>query len=811
MAVDGYLNFDTAINTKGFVKGVKDITKKFVGSAAEMKAAFDTVTSSFERVTAAYRTQIESEARLGATMKNSTSATAAQIDSVKKLAGELQELGVVGDEVQLAGAQELATYVGNAESIKKMLPVLNDMIAQQYGYSASTDSAVTIATMLGKVLQGQTSALSRYGYSFDEAQEKLLKYGTEEQRVATLAAVVEESVAGVNNALADTPTGKVKQLENDFGDLKETAGQLLTEIVYPLVVKLDVVVKKINEIFSAASSGVKSIFGVSDDISVGGANDSTAELDDSSAEAADNFADIAESAKEAEKANKGSLAAFDELNVLAQDTADTTAESTADIVPETAAAEIPVGLDTSGFEEKVDGFVEMIKEKWERLKKLTQPLKVSFDGLKKSLAPFKDKVGEGLEWFWKKILKPLGKWTLEKGLPSFVDMMSGFFTLVDKVGSKVVDALKETWDNFFGKIAAAAGDKAVGLLDGLAQFFRDVADNQTAVTTLAVIAEIITTIIMAVKLIQGVPAFIALLSNPMAWVVVAIAAIIAVIIELITYWDTLKDGAVMAFDAIKERWEFFLTAFRDTWTRSIKSITDSAVRIKNKVRNGFAALAAAFKDTWDRSVKSVTDSAERVWEKLKSGGRAAWSGIKTTFSKVAQFFGDTFSNAWAKVKAVFSKGGAIFTGIKDGIVETFKEIVNSLIDAINDVVRVPFEGINSALGSIKNFELAGKYPFEWLPTINIPELPHLAQGTVIPANYGEFAAILGDNKREREFVAPESALEEAFLRALARAGITGGSRDDGDNVINIDGREVFRAVKRQADSYKRTHGVPAFG
>ena len=36
----GYLNFDTAINTKGFVKGVKDITKKFVGSAAEMKAAF---------------------------------------------------------------------------------------------------------------------------------------------------------------------------------------------------------------------------------------------------------------------------------------------------------------------------------------------------------------------------------------------------------------------------------------------------------------------------------------------------------------------------------------------------------------------------------------------------------------------------------------------------------------------------------------------------------------------------------------------------------------------------------------------------
>ena len=40
------------------------------------------------------------------------------------------------------------------------------------------------------------------------------------------------------------------------------------------------------------------------------------ELDDSSDSAADNFADIAESAKEAEKANEGSVAAFDELNLL---------------------------------------------------------------------------------------------------------------------------------------------------------------------------------------------------------------------------------------------------------------------------------------------------------------------------------------------------------------------------------------------------------------------------------------------------------------------------------------------------------------
>jgi hypothetical protein len=44
-------------------------------------------------------------------MRNTTNATDEQIQSVKDLASELQGLGVVGDEVQLAGMQELATYV----------------------------------------------------------------------------------------------------------------------------------------------------------------------------------------------------------------------------------------------------------------------------------------------------------------------------------------------------------------------------------------------------------------------------------------------------------------------------------------------------------------------------------------------------------------------------------------------------------------------------------------------------------------------------------------------------------------------------
>ena len=59
---------------------------------------------------------------------------------------------MIGDEVQLSGAQELATYLGKAESLQKLMPVMNDMLAQQYGLNASQEQATQVAAMMGKNL-----------------------------------------------------------------------------------------------------------------------------------------------------------------------------------------------------------------------------------------------------------------------------------------------------------------------------------------------------------------------------------------------------------------------------------------------------------------------------------------------------------------------------------------------------------------------------------------------------------------------------------------------------------------------------------
>lgn len=212
-------------------------------------------TAKFREFTDANRIQAEAEAKLGQVMRNTMGATDAQVQSIKELASAQQRLGVIGDEVQLGGAQELSTYLSKADSLKKLMPVMNDMLAQQYGLNATQEQAVQIGSMMGKVMDGQVGALSRYGYKFDEAQEKLLKYGTEEQRVATLAEVIEQSVGGMNEALAATPEGRLQQVANDFGDVKERLGDIIVKLETKLVPIMDGLIGLANGLIDVVQMG----------------------------------------------------------------------------------------------------------------------------------------------------------------------------------------------------------------------------------------------------------------------------------------------------------------------------------------------------------------------------------------------------------------------------------------------------------------------------------------------------------------------------------------------------------------------------
>jgi len=187
-------------------------------------------TGIFEKFAVANRDNIEVQTKLATNMRNMMGASDGEVESIRKLCEAEQGLGVISDDIQMQGAQELATYLEKKSSLEQLIPVMNDMVAQQYGFNATQEAAQNIATMLGKVMDGQVGALSRYGYKFDEVQEQILKFGTEEQRAAVLADVVSSAVGGMNHELGQTDTGRMMQLKETVNGVKDAIGEAYDNI-----------------------------------------------------------------------------------------------------------------------------------------------------------------------------------------------------------------------------------------------------------------------------------------------------------------------------------------------------------------------------------------------------------------------------------------------------------------------------------------------------------------------------------------------------------------------------------------------------
>ena len=179
----------------------------------------------------AYNNQLQQETKLTEVMRTRMNASDEEIESIRAYASELQKSGVIGDEVALSGAQQLATYAKMPGTINKLLPAMENYAAQQHGVNTTNQDMVNIANLMGKALQGNVGALKRMGITLTEEQEKILKYGTEEEKAAMLAQVFNDKVGDMNETLAQTPEGKVQQLKNTLGDLQETLGAALAPVI----------------------------------------------------------------------------------------------------------------------------------------------------------------------------------------------------------------------------------------------------------------------------------------------------------------------------------------------------------------------------------------------------------------------------------------------------------------------------------------------------------------------------------------------------------------------------------------------------
>ena len=202
-----------------------------------------------------------------------------------------------------------------------------------------------------------------------------------------------------------------------------------------------------------------------------------------------------------------------------------------------------------------------------------------------------------------------------------------------------------------------------------------------------------------------------------------------IIAPVANFFTELWNSIVNAFHTVIDPWiEIVKRIATIIYDNVIVPIKDFFVNLWNDVVGVFSAAASWFTTNISEPIKNIFTG---IWDKLKSGASSAWNGIKNVFGSVADWFKNIFSKAWQAVKNVFSTGGKVFEGIKDGIVKAFKTVVNAIIRGINKVIKVPFDGINWALNKIKSIEIVGIKPFNWISTINTPQIPELEKGGVL--------------------------------------------------------------------------------
>mgnify|MGYP000112631678 FL=1 len=149
--------------------------------------------------------------------------------SLLSLNKTLGQTGVISGGTLKAAQAQLGTFALTADQVKTLTPALADMIANNKGYNATAQDGVQIANLLGKVMTGSATALSKYGVTMTDAQKKVLQEGSASEKAAMAAQVLEANFGGINKALAETPQGKMTILQHEIAGLKTSVGNDLIQ------------------------------------------------------------------------------------------------------------------------------------------------------------------------------------------------------------------------------------------------------------------------------------------------------------------------------------------------------------------------------------------------------------------------------------------------------------------------------------------------------------------------------------------------------------------------------------------------------
>lgn len=889
MAVDGRLNFDTKIDTKGFNVGTKQLSnglgglKSMLGKVAVAAAAAFSVKKLID-----FGKQAVSVASDLQEVQNVVdTAFGWMSNKMEEFANtSIKQFGIS----RLAAKQTGSTFMAMASGMGIAQNSASDMAIALTGLSADMASFYNVeqdiaSTALKSVFTGETETLKQFGIVMTEANleafalsqgiTKSLSAMSQAEKVQLRYNYVMSQTSLAQGDFAKTQDSWANQtriLSEQWKEFSGTIGQALMGVLLPAVKVLNNAMSSLISYAQAAVKALADVFGIDMSVDSGGtgalATDTT-DIADGASQAADSYGDMAESAEDAKKANEKQLAGFDKITKLSKSDDSSSGTSTGKVdmglYGKQGTISTKVDVDTSGASKKLTALFKKIKKTLDKIKKIFSELldpfkkawekkgegviksiKKAFNGIKtlikqignsfrtvwnngtgqqtienilgifqgifdligaiserfaiawgdgtgtaiiqdlfdlfniilgtinnivdktiewaqeidfgpflesldtllQALQPFAETVGSGLEWFWNNVLLPMASWVIEDVIPAFLDLLAGAISALNAVIQGAQPMLSWLWDNVLQPFASWTGgiivDVIKKLTEKLKKFSDWAKDNQGAM-------DAITATILGF--------FAGIIFYYSAKKIIDVVGKIKSAIEKFGEMTLTTSAKVAILSASFGLMVAGILLIAKNWNKlnSLQKVV--SVLSGLAAAAGVAAVAiAVFHTAWSVGVAAAAIAAGLATIGLTT---SIFSDINSKTSK------SDLDAAYDNAGSVISEGGL------NGKIEASQEEAESYSQSATDFYN--------SYDFDKNFDL-----------------PKFATGTVVPANYGEFLAVLGDNKRETEVVSPLSTMKQAMKEAIAEMG--GGFGGNGDVVLpinlNIDGRKVHKEIAR---------------
>lgn len=830
---DGCLNFDTNINKEGFEKGLKSLSDMVGDIKPKLKSLAMAVTAAFsvKKLVDFGRQSIETASDLAEVQNVVDTAFGESKQKMEEFADTaVKTYGISKLTAKQTGSNFMAMAAGMGlanDSASDMAMALTGLSADMASfYNVGQDVA---STALKSIFTGETETLKQFGIVMTDAnlQAYALSKGitrstadmSQAEKVQLRYNYVMSQTALAQGDFAKTSDSWANQtriLSEQWKEFGATIGTVLMNVLLPAVKAINSLLSQLIALAQRAARALSEAFG----FELSNSADEAQSIVKSTSQAADNYSDIADNAQQAQEAQEGSLASFDQMNKLNDESkSDSTGVSGAGDIMQPSGTSVEV--DTGKADKKLSDFFKSVRTQFEKLAdyldrnfkpifadiwggleresielaqilggvfsdimSLSEPLKAyfinDFTPLMQTAFSTLGKIGIGLfdsfnkvfSDIWNVAVFPILQNFLTVGLPLMADFGTQtwstlgvlfdnikeiFDTLWNGVAQPVLNALKTLWCDTWQSISDFWNEWGQPIFDGI---------NEGITTTKNIFLNLWETVLKPV-------------------------------------FDKLMDVA----DSV---WTEHLKPLLDEFLDFVGTLITSVLSIYNKA---IAPVVNWLVSILGPIVSSVLGKIIKIVGNVISNIIDAVKNIISALKGVVLFIAGVFTGDWKKAWQGVKK---IFKGVWDALVDIAKTPINLIIGLINGLTGAVEDALNWIIDGIN--ELSFTTP-DWLPgdlggqtfgfdlsQIDIPEIPKLAQGAVIPPN-SEFLAVLGDQKRGTNIEAPLDTITQAVLQALVSYGGAGGNQKISVTIpLTLNGRTITQIVIDDINDYIKRNG-----